>query len=113
MQIIKPAERPLKDNPHGVDVRGLFRGEHAQVSLISLQPGERLRLHRTPVDALFYLLEGRGIVTVGTEEAEVDAEALVDSPAGLPHTWRNTGDGVLRILVLKTPPQSEPTELLE
>lgn len=40
-------------NPHGVEVRKLYDTEHAQAMHITLQPGERLRRHVTPVDVFF------------------------------------------------------------
>lgn len=113
MRVVEPADYQPKDNPHGVEVWGLLRKPEVQISRIELAPGRRLKLHRTPVDALFYVLAGRGTVTVGEEEREVAAGCLIDSPARIPHTWRNEGGEPLSILVIKTPAQSEPTEFLE
>jgi mannose-6-phosphate isomerase-like protein (cupin superfamily) len=62
MRIVSASEAPETDNPHGVSARPLHSSEHVQVSMITLQPGQALKLHSTPVDAFFYVLEGSGTV---------------------------------------------------
>jgi len=99
-------------NPHGVQVSRLYDTPHAQAMHITLQPGERLRRHATPVDVFFYVLEGRGVVEIGDEQEEVGPDTLIDSPARLPHCWRNDGNETLRVLVVKVPRPTEATRLL-
>ena len=70
-----------KPNPHGVDARSISDTENAQVAHITLQPGEALKKHITPVDVVFYVLEGRGVVEIGEERTEVEADTLIESPA--------------------------------
>jgi len=77
-----------------------------------LQPGEALKKHITPVDVVFYVLEGRGIVEIGEERAEVGPDTLIESPAKIPHRWMNESGSILRILVVKTPKPKEATKLL-
>ncbi len=113
MRVVEPADYQPKDNPHGVEVWGLLRKPEVQVSRIELAPGQRLKLHRTPVDALFFVLAGRGTVTVGEEEREATAGCLIDSPARIPHTWRNSDREKLSVLTIKIPAQTEPSEILE
>ena len=112
MKITKVSEAPIHQNPHGVDARKLHDSEHAQVVVITLQPGQELKRHITPVDALFFVLEGTGIVEVGDQKVEVGANTLIDSPAGIPHCWYNRSDAVLRVLVVKAPRQEGPSKIL-
>ena len=58
MQIITADQIPVADNPHGVDVRHLYKTKDVVVSQITLQPGEIVKPHKAPVDAFFYVLEG-------------------------------------------------------
>jgi len=112
MQIVDLNEQQTIGNPHGVEVRKLHDTEHAQVMHITLQPGQSLKRHITPVDVFFYVLEGVGVVQVGNEHREVGRNSLIDSPARVPHGWRNESDAVLRILVVKTPRPTESTRVL-
>jgi mannose-6-phosphate isomerase-like protein (cupin superfamily) len=112
MKITRVSDATPHQNPHGVDVRKLYDTQHAQAVVITLQPGEQLKRHITPVDAIFFVLEGTGIVEVGDEQKEVAANTLIDSPAKIPHCWYNQSDSVLRVLVVKVPRQEEPSKLL-
>ena len=49
---------------------------------------------------------------IGGEEAEVEADTAIDSPAGIPHCWRNESEDVLRVLVVKAPRPVKKTKLL-
>ncbi|MDF1525057.1 MAG: cupin domain-containing protein [bacterium] len=112
MKITKVADAPVHPNPHGVDARKLYDTEHAQAVVLTLEPGQQLKKHITPVDAIFFVLEGRGTVEVGDEKVEVGPDTLIDSPANIAHCWYNEGDVTLRVLVVKVPRQEGPSKML-
>lgn len=112
MKTIKAHDAPEIQNPHGVSVRKLHDIPHAQVMMIVLNPGEALKLHITPVDVFFYILEGEGVVEIGGERMTVSADTLVESPARVPHRLINDGQAPFRFLVVKTPRPTESTRLL-
>ena len=112
MKIIEAKKTDMLKNPHGVKVSKLYDTTHAQAIHITLEPGESLKKHITPVDVFFYVLEGTGVVEIGEEEREVSQDTLIDSPAKIPHCWYNNGDKILRILVVKVPRPAESTRLL-
>ena len=112
MKITEVNSVQSKPNPHGVDARNISDRDSAQVVHITLMPGESLKKHITPVDVVFYVLGGRGVVEIGEERAEVGPDTLIESPAKIPHRWINESDAALRILVVKTPRPKESTKLL-
>ena len=112
MEFTKVSETAVSKNPHGVDARPIYSHENAQVIILTLQSGESLRRHITPVDVFFYVLEGKGIVEIGDEKKEVDKDTIVHSPAKIVHCWYNESDKPLRIMVAKTPKPKESTILL-
>lgn len=112
MNVTSYDEQPVQETPHGVDVRKMFDGEHAQVMEIKLMPGESLKKHITPVDVFFYVLEGSGTVEIGDEQVEVAKDQLVESPKGIPHRLLNEGGEPFRFLVVKTPRPGESARLL-
>lgn len=112
MITVKWKDIPVHDNVHGVDARKVYDKERAQIVHITLKPGERLKPHITPVDVVFYVLEGTGIVEIGKEKKEVDKDTLIESPAGIPHCWYNEGNTTLRFLVIKLPRPTESTKFL-
>ncbi|MDD3112342.1 MAG: cupin domain-containing protein [Methanofollis liminatans] len=112
MDLRTVGELPKEKNPHGVDVRKLYDTENAVIVHITLQPGEGLKRHITPVDVAFYVLEGRGVVEIGEERQECGPDTLIESPARIPHRWTNESDAPFRVLVIKVPRPTESTRLL-
>ncbi len=112
MKITTVAEVPSQQNPHKVDARKVYESDHALAVVITLNPGESLKKHITPVDVFFYVLEGTGVVEIGDEKAECSKDMLIESPARIPHRWMNESAGVFRVLVVKVPKPTQETKLL-
>lgn len=112
MEITRISDVEPGKNPHGVDARMIYNHENASVTIITLEPGERLKRHITPVDVFFYVLDGTGVVEVGNEKETIGKDTVIHSPARVVHCWYNESDRPLRVLVAKTPKQKEQTVLL-
>ncbi len=112
MKITTVSDVPSAANPHRVDVRKVYDSPHATAVVITLQPGEALKKHITPVDVFFYILEGESVVEIGDERRAVCRDCVVESPARIPHLLANESDGVCRVLVVKVPRQTEKGQLL-
>ena len=93
----------IMETIHGVDARGLYNSPELIVTVITLQPGEQLKRHITPVDVAFFVLEGTGIVEIGEEKAAIATGTLVESPQDILHCWYNQSDQRLRFMVIKAP----------
>ena len=103
---------PKKENPHKVDLRQLYNDESAQVMHLTLQPGETLKPHITPVDVVFYVLEGSPTVLVGDESIVFEKDTLIESPAGIVHCLSNDSKVQARVLVTKAPRPTNKTRVL-
>jgi mannose-6-phosphate isomerase-like protein (cupin superfamily) len=112
MKITEVSKVVSGPNPHHVDARKIYDTPHAIAVVITLQPGEALKKHMTPVDVFFYVLEGTGIVEIGDEKKAIGKDMLVESPARIPHKWTNESNEVFRVLVVKVPKPTEETKLL-
>ncbi|MFO7874597.1 MAG: cupin domain-containing protein [Bacteroidales bacterium] len=112
MKIIKSKEAPCKETPHKVDVRPVYDKDNAQAVHITLQPGESLKPHLTPVDVFFYVLEGTPHIRVGDENVPVGKDHLVESPKDIVHCLSNQSDQLARILVVKAPKPTTQSKLL-
>ena len=102
-------EVDIMDNAHGVDARNLFSSENAMITVITLAPGQALKRHITPVDVVFYVLDGTGVVEVGEEKQQVAKDTLVESPKDIVHCWYNESDAPLRFMVVKAPKPTRKT----
>ncbi|MEN6518145.1 MAG: cupin domain-containing protein [Methanospirillum sp.] len=112
MKITTVSDVVSSPNPHRVDARTVYDSPHATAVVITLQPGEALRKHVTPVDVFFYVLEGEGVVEIGDEREVVGPDRVVESPARIPHGWSNESGAVFRVLVVKVPRPTGGTKLL-
>lgn len=82
----------------------LWQGEHVMVGLNCLEPNQTQSTHaHEGADKFYFVLEGRGRFTVGDEELEREAGALVFAPASVAHGVTNTGDARLSLLVAIAP----------
>jgi quercetin dioxygenase-like cupin family protein len=69
-------------------------------------PGSGIPLHRHPypVEELLYVLRGKGVETVRSEEREVGPGTAIFIPPEVDHKLVNTGDEMLMLLVVVSPP---------
>lgn len=103
MEIKKIFETEVFINNHGVEARKFYQNEHMMMIHLNLKSGDTIAKHVASLDICFFVLEGKGIVEIGDESKEVEANTLIESPANTGHGWRNGSDAILRILVIKTP----------
>lgn len=103
IKTVRVFDEPEIQNPHGISARKLHDSEHGQVMHILLKPGEKVPEHATPMDIVFFVLEGDGVIIVGGERVDVTKDTLVEGPANMSHGVVNNGSGVLRVLVIRRP----------
>jgi quercetin dioxygenase-like cupin family protein len=77
LELTKVSDVSSSKNPHGVDARQIYNHENAQVVVLTLQTGESLKRHITPVDVFFYVLEGKGVIEIGDEKKEVSKDTII------------------------------------
>lgn len=81
--------------------RTLFSSEATGSSTLTsgvaeLGPEGRLAVHRHSPAEVYYVIEGHGVMTLGSRELDVSAGSAVSIPGDLPHGIRNTGPDTLR-----------------
>ena len=64
--------------------------------VVAAPPGGGPRLHRHPYEEVFVIQEGTATFTAGDETVEAKGGQVVVVPAGVPHRFVNTGEGLLR-----------------
>lgn len=80
MNIIKMREMEEKKNKRGVAAKLLLKHDHVQIMNLVLEPGDVVPEHSVPVDVFFYIVEGKGTIKVGDEEAVVSATDIITVP---------------------------------
>ena len=82
----------------------LFTGQHSQLVLMSLKPGEDIgsEVH-TNVDQYIRIEQGEGKVVLNGEETTVKSEYAFIVPAGVEHNLINTGNTELKLYSIYSP----------
>jgi len=75
------------------------------------EPDQGPDLHVHPYPEAFVVEQGMARFTSGEEQVEVEAGHVVVVPAETPHGFKNTGEGVLRVLSVHPNPTVEQTWL--
>ena len=112
MKIIEVKNAEISDTPHKVDVRPLISNPHIATVHITLEPAGSLKKHKTPVDAIFYVLEGNPTIEIGEEQQQAGPDTIIESPARVPHRIMNETESRARILVMKVPKPIEQSKIL-
>jgi mannose-6-phosphate isomerase-like protein (cupin superfamily) len=77
----------------------------AQLDLYCLGPGQEQKAHaHDDQDKIYFVLDGRGRVTLGDAAETLEAGEAVVAPAGVSHGIANDGVAPLTVLVVVTPP---------
>ena len=86
--------------------RVLYTGQHLQLVLMTLQPGEEIgeEVHEGR-DQFFRIEEGEGAIDIDGRANPVEDDFAVIVPAGARHNVRNTGDEPLQFYTIYGPPE--------
>ena len=90
------ADKPFKHT--------FFQSERLLTGLNCLEPGQKQSLHDHPQqDKFYFVLEGRGVFTVGAETQTCSNGELILAPAGMIHGVENHSHERLTFLTVIAP----------
>lgn len=94
-----------KFDPAKMGKADLLSSDRLFTGLNAFEPGQEHKLHTHDAqDKLYFVLQGTGEATVGSDAAVVQAGDLVLARAGKEHALRNPGPGRLVVMVVMAPP---------
>ena len=79
------------------------QAENFVSGFVIIEPGGRVPLHEHEQEEVYYVLKGRGKMTVGEETQTMQAVSAVYIPSNIRHTLRNSGDEELHMLFVYSP----------
>lgn len=74
--------------------------ENFALRMFELQPGGHTPLHTHPHEHEVFVVEGQGIFVFEGSEYAFGPEHVMFVPGGKEHRFKNTGDGILRMLCI-------------
>ncbi len=86
----------------------LATGEHTQIVVMSIKPGEDIGEEVHTVDQTLIFVEGKGEAVLNGAKSAVGIGTLTFVPAGTKHNFINTGSSNLKLFTIYAPPQHKP-----
>lgn len=99
--------RELVNQHNDKNFAGRYSLAHAVV-----EPGKKSVLHKMLTSEAYYILEGRGIMHIGDEDAEVGAGDFIDIPPGAAQWIENIGKTPLVFLCIVDPAWRKEDEVV-
>src|SRR4051794_35899035 len=101
MHVLKKETSPRYIRPEGITSYLLASprtssAEHLTTTLAVIRPGGEQRLHSHRPEQVYFILEGAGLMTVGSETQRVGPGDCIFIPSGQPHGLKNDGAVTLR-----------------
>lgn len=106
MQIVNRNRAQIINTPHKSEIRPLVDRTTSDITRCSLaeeilSAGAAVGRHyHVETEEIYYILEGRGCMTIGSETRDVEAGDAIYIPRLRAHTLENTGDAPMRLLLI-------------
>ncbi|HXG93901.1 MAG TPA: cupin domain-containing protein [Blastocatellia bacterium] len=119
MIVINRDRASVINTRHGSEIRPLIDRTTSSITRCSLAeetlpPGRAVTPHHhCEIEEIYYILSGRGVMTVGDERREVGAGDAVFVPRGHFHTLENTSDEPVKLLLVCGPAFFYEDEVME
>lgn len=119
MIIVNRKRANVINTAHGSEIRPLVDRTTADITQCSLAeetlpPGRSVAPHRhRQIEEIYYIVSGRGLMTVGGDTRQVEAGDAVYVPCGHLHTLENTGTVPIKLLLVCGPAFFYEDELFE
>lgn len=95
-------EIPSYINHRGIETREVINEESVLVLNLLMKGDDQITLHATPVDIVFNVLKGKGLIEIGENMYSVSQGDILFCPRFVPHGVYTTGEE-LELLIIKTP----------
>ena len=94
----------IEFNPEKMKKVSLFDTDHFFCDIYCLEPGQSQKVHsHDGSDKVYYVMEGQGKVTVGSEEKVLTQNEITMAPLGQDHGVLNHSNDKLVLLVFMAP----------
>jgi mannose-6-phosphate isomerase-like protein (cupin superfamily) len=100
--ILSPSELPCAEGEAPVHITPLHSDSTCSSFLICIDRSIKPHLHRTHTEHVF-VLEGEGVMRLGTIERAVKSGDTIIIPPNTPHSVNVTSDGPLRVVSVQAP----------
>src|SRR5438477_8594085 len=86
----------------------VFTGNHSQIVLMSVAPGQDLGKEIHHVDQILFFVDGQGVAILNDVQSDIFPYHMVFVPAGVEHNFKNTGARDMKICTIYAPAEHKP-----
>lgn len=87
--------------PYEMDARYMYAGKSAELIRLVIPQGREQEIHDNPVDVLFFVVQGEGILVFEDVSFPVKRNGCLEVRSGRKRAWTNPGKEDLVLLVYK------------
>jgi quercetin dioxygenase-like cupin family protein len=84
-----------------IEAKKMFSNNKVELIKLSIKPGEEIEIHKNSFDVIFYVVSGKGDLTIELEKVEVCSNSTVFVNQNSLRGWRNNSENYLELLVVK------------
>ncbi|HUU77919.1 MAG TPA: cupin domain-containing protein [candidate division Zixibacteria bacterium] len=97
--------KPTAKGIPGIFIYSIMPSEWSEVKMLLTKVEAKgiFPQHKDDYHHVFHFIEGEGIVMIGDEKHEIKKNLIVHIPAGLLHSYENTGSSELILLTVNIP----------
>ncbi len=79
----------------------IFKNQSGTVTLFAFAQGQGLSEHKTPFEALVYIIDGEAEITISGTQNLVKAGEIIRMPAGSPHALKANKQFKMMLIMMK------------
>ncbi|NIN53591.1 MAG: cupin domain-containing protein [Nitrososphaeria archaeon] len=103
-KVVHESKVEAREHPWGGMIKDLIKEKHLHLLIGYYDPGEGLKPHTHAIsEEIYYVLKGRGAMTLGDSEVDIEAGMAIHIPPNVVHGPTNTGDEPLVIAFILSP----------
>lgn len=111
MLVVNHRDRPVIDSASGHPSLSMVVNREVGARSMSVwvtfhEPGEVVPLHTHECEEIITIIAGEAIVTVAGESIPVHTDMSIVIPPRTPHGYKNSSDGILRMIVSLADPDA-------
>lgn len=95
-------EKAISYQEGAVVSREIFKNESGTVTLFAFDKGQGLSPHKTPYDALVYILDGEVTITIGGKENALKKGDIIHMPSNITHELKAVQKFKMLLVMLKS-----------
>lgn len=102
------------DTLNNIDYRQvIYTDERIQIVLMTLYPGEDVPLETHSGSQFIRVERGRAHIMIGAEAYDLSDGMIAVVPAHTVHYFKNSGDDLLQLYTIYSPPEHDEDEVVE